>query len=133
MSDFNQLFLNTDGKLNRMSYFKRLLAVALIEILVVIALLVIFSDDYGNIGSGGEFLIMAVTIAFQIPYYCLNVRRLRDIGRDETLAYVSAALGVLNSFFDPDPFAMTKIQMLIMLIYFAVDLYILLVPGKADD
>ena len=129
--DFQSLFLKREGRLNRLRYFKRSMAIMGIEFLAAFFVGMIFSDDIGNISTSGEIIISIVGILALIPGYCLDVRRLHDLDKDEVLAYVNAALGAIFAIagtnFDLDnmPFYLVALS----LPSFAISVYLFFFAG----
>ena len=64
------MFLRKEGRLNRLRYFKRMLAVLGAHIGVVIILWAILSDSWGNTSAGVDALIAIISIGFAYPEYC---------------------------------------------------------------
>lgn len=76
-----EMFFSTEGRLNRMRYFKRTLLVTVVGFVLWTLIFVIFSDGAGNTNSTGDFMINLVGIMILFPKYYLDVRRLKDIGK----------------------------------------------------
>ena len=79
--NLQEMFLSTNGRLNRMRYFKRSLAVFALELILVAVIIMVFGDAWGNLSSTGTTLLFAVIVASLAPQFCLSVRRIKDIGR----------------------------------------------------
>lgn len=79
-------FFSTEGRLNRMRYFKRWL---MIDIILLILIGIVSSNPKGDIMAN------LILIAAIIPEYCLNVRRIKDIGKDENFVNGIAGLEVV--------------------------------------
>lgn len=91
---FNIIF-KTSGRLNRLRYLKRCLAVAFIELVILGVAYTLFSNEWGMLSGFGNVLITILLIAGQVPYYCLNVRRLHDLDKGDTLAQVLFGIDVV--------------------------------------
>lgn len=89
----------------------------------------LFSDNWGNLSTFGSIVCVAIIIVGQIPYYCLNVRRLHDMNKDETLAYVLLGLGVAGAISGSDVFSMTTFETLAYCVETIAGLYLLFFPG----
>ena len=92
-------FFSTTGRIGRMTFFKRSVVLILIEIFLM--MIVGFIAALWTFNSPNSDLIMTaamfiVGLAAIFPIYCLNVKRLHDLGKDETLAKVFAGLGILG-------------------------------------
>ena len=113
-------FFSTQGRLNRQRYFNRTLLVIFAQIILMGIISAICSTPWGDVTRSGEALIGMVGVAALIPKYCLDVRRLKDIGKafpgtkakdctESTVqlgAAMYAVLGLINMYFlnnwDPD-------------------------------
>ena len=73
---FADMFFKKDGRLNRWRYFKRMLLVSIIRFIIIIGLVIIMADDFGNTSTGEDVFITIVSLCFLIPEYILTVRRL---------------------------------------------------------
>lgn len=88
-------FFSTKGRLNRMRYFKRWLIVELVMFVLCGIVASTFSTPWGDVTHTGEVMINLILIATIIPNYCLNVRRIKDIGKDENIVSGVATLEAL--------------------------------------
>lgn len=79
--NLQEMFLSTNGRLNRMRFFKRNLAVVALELILVAVIIAIFGDAWGNLNSTGNTLLFVVIAASLVPQFCLGVRRVKDIGK----------------------------------------------------
>ncbi len=129
-----EIFLKRDGRLNRLRYFKRILAVYLIMFLILIPVGAIFGDDWGNLSSFGELLVTGINLVALFPLYCLDVRRLHDMDKDETLAKISFGLGAIGAFVaSNDPFDLSPTEMIVYLVETVIGLYMLFSPGTEGE
>ena len=91
-------FLTTTGRINRLTFFKRSIALAVINFLTIF--LTIFLIMLGTMSttppSWMNFLLIAIMGALLIPQYCLNVKRLHDFGKDATLAKIFLFINFLT-------------------------------------
>ena len=74
-----EMFLKKDGRLNRLRYLKRMLAVFGARLATIVILWIILSDSWGNVSAGVEGLITIASLAYVYPEYCLTLRRLKDL------------------------------------------------------
>ena len=88
-------FFSTTGRLNRMRYFKRWLAVDIVMFILVGIVSSICSTPWGDLTPTGNILVNLVLAATLVPDYCLNVRRIKDIGKDENFVKGIAGLEVV--------------------------------------
>ncbi len=93
---FRDNFLKTKGRLNRKRFFKRGLVLGGLSFLLLIIIAVICDDGMGDITDGGALLLMGLLIGVNIMYYCLAVRRLHDLGKNNTLAIVLLVVAIVQ-------------------------------------
>ena len=82
METLKEKFLTTTGRINRMTFLRRNLAIVLATFIVFFIIEII-----------AETIVAFLLI---VPEYCLNVQRLHDIGKDETLAKVLAGISLFS-------------------------------------
>ena len=129
-------FFRRDGRLNRLRYFKRSMMIALVSMIVVLGIILMDVNALGHLSSFGNGLIKFFSAAVQIPIFCLMVRRLHDMNKDETLAYVYIAMSLSTIIFQGNDFLVTEPSQLENVITFVngiLALYILLWPGTKGD
>ena len=127
-------FFKRDGRLNRWRYFKRFLVLTLVQMIVLIVIFVTMSNMIGELTTRGIVVTNFFYVIWQIPLYCLMVRRLHDIGRDEKLAQICFAINLalvilspeknINATVDPSP-----VELIILLAAGFIGLYIMFCPG----
>lgn len=92
-STIQEMFLTTNGRLNRMRYFKRWLVLDIVTIILSVVISELFSTGSGdNLTSTGEIILNVMFVSMLIPRFCLDVRRIKDIGQSETVVYGVAGL-----------------------------------------
>ena len=129
-----EMFLNQSGRLNRLRYFKRVMAIFLVSLVAMLPVTIIFGDDFGNLSSFGNILVTLINLAILIPFYCLDVRRLHDMDKDETLAKVSLAIGISVAIIPVDDiFSVPTPLMIVYLIGTVLGLYMLFSPGTKGE
>ena len=125
-------FFKRDGRLNRWRYFKRffLLNLAVFFILTV-GLTFLGNPDPDNISTAENIWLKVIVLLALVPQFFLMARRLHDMDKGETLAYVTVALNVVNTInLDYVSSGSPSIlERLLGAIQILVELYILLVPG----
>lgn len=99
-------FFSTKGRIGRMTFFRRSILLMLVELIVLFV--VGFAAIISTVGADATasppawFDIATSVIMFGalLPQYCLNSKRLHDVGKDDTLAKiflgVSALVSVVN-------------------------------------
>lgn len=130
-STFQELFLKTTGRLNRLRYFKRIMAVMLITLAISLPPAIIFSDEFDNLTAFGEIVLSIINICALVPYYCLDVRRLHDMGKDDTLAKISVLIGIVVAVVEvPDEVDLMPVPLMIVyLVGTVIGFYLLFAPG----
>ena len=124
-------FFRRDGRLNRWRYFKRITVVALVMSVIITANFLTDMNALGLLSPTGDIIFKGVSLAALIPIFCLMVRRLHDIGRDEKLAYIAVAINVVSILsMDHTTIAEPTIfQYILGIIVSAINLYCLFCPG----
>lgn len=74
-----EYFFGLDGRLNRKSFFIRLLIIRIVKIMVVGISFINISDDYGNTSFLTGLPILLALCIFIYANYCINVRRQKDL------------------------------------------------------
>ena len=135
MEYFQKNFLTAEGRLNRWKYFKLLLILSLIELVAVVILFMIFSDEFWNLTSVGETLTNIIAVAALLPTYFLDVRRLHDFNQDDTLAKISAALTFYTTIFIDfeNLIFMSALDRVVGVATFVLAMYILFKPGTRGE
>ena len=93
---FAENFLTRDGRLNRWRFVKRNIVLGLIESLILMVIFYLCTDIHMQLSTTGVILVKIVSFIALIPYFCLVVRRLHDMNKDEKLAYVILGLNVIS-------------------------------------
>ena len=129
-------FFRRDGRLNRWRYFKRNIAVALTSIIILLGIIILDINALGHLSSFGNNVIKIFSAAAQIPLFCLMVRRLHDMNKTETLAYIAIGLGLVPIIFRDGDFLVTEpstLENLFNMVSGFISLYIMLCPGTHGD
>lgn len=129
---FDTIFKMT-GRLNRLRYLKRCLAVALFEMVILGVAYMLFANEWGLLSSFGSIVVTILLVAGQVPYYCLNVRRLHDLDKDATLANILLGLGIVGAISSSDIFSMSFMETLSYGVETIAALYLLFFPGTHGD
>ena len=131
-----EMFLKTTGRLNRLRYFKRVMDVTLATLAISFPFFMIFSDEWGNLTSFGNMITTIIGIVALFPMYCLDVRRLQDMNKDNTIAKVSfvlSAITVITAPNDVDVFTMDTSVAIVYLVNSVIGLYLLFAPGTKGE
>lgn len=95
---FFEKFLTTNGRIGRMTYLKRNL---MLMLMVLLATFVIEMSFFAHTLFGATLpawtnaIYPCMMLALCIPDYCLNTKRLHDLGKDSTVAKIFLGLGIL--------------------------------------
>lgn len=91
-------FLTTTGRINRLTFLKRSIALVAINFLTIF--FTIFIIMLGTMSTTPplwmNFISIAIMGVLLIPQYCLNVKRLHDFGKDATLAKIFLVINFLT-------------------------------------
>lgn len=125
-------FFRRDGRLNRWRYFKRMLLIGVIEIIILSVIFVIDVNALGELSTPGNAIVNLVCFAGMIPFYCLGVRRLHDMGKSDTLIRANIALDIFLTLAHGKNFLVTEPSLalnILSVVSGVIGLYILLWPG----
>ncbi len=109
------------------------MAVIVIEMIVILLAFMLFTNSYGQLSGPGSLVVAAILIGGQVIYYCLNVRRLHDLNKDETLAYILLGLGLISALSSSDVFDMSAFERLSYCVETLGSLYLLFAPGTHGE
>ena len=95
---FKEKFLTTTGRINRLTFFKRSIALFVINFLTIFftIFLIMLGTTSTNPPSWMTFILIAIMGVLLIPQYCLNVKRLHDFGKDATIAKIFLVINFLT-------------------------------------
>ncbi|MCR5834086.1 MAG: DUF805 domain-containing protein [Selenomonadaceae bacterium] len=85
-------FFKREGRLNRLRYFKRLIVVGTIESIILANVLIMGLNALLELSTSALIFFKVTAIAALYPIFCLMVRRLHDMDKDEKFAYVFVAI-----------------------------------------
>lgn len=132
---FEKFFTKT-GRLNRMTYLIRNLALLAVECFAIIVvgfvgvLGIVFLDSDPTWVEGSITSLMILAL---IPDYFLNVKRLHDLGKDDTLAKIFLGVGILMTAYDwafPAISIVTPAPVVISIATLAFSVYLLFAKGE---
>ena len=129
-------FFRRDGRLNRLRYFKRNVVVFLAAIVILFVVIVMDVNALGHLSSFGNGAIKIFSAVILIPTFCLMVRRLHDMDKSETLAYIYAVLSLVVVLFRDNDFLVTEpstLENLLNIVSSFIGLYIFFCPGTKGD
>ena len=93
-------FFTTNGRIDRMTFLKRNLILLLMFFLatVIIELCFFSYTLFGaTLPDWTTAIYPCIMFAMLIPDYCLNTKRLQDLGKDSTLAKIFLGFGILSN------------------------------------
>lgn len=126
-------FFKRDGRLNRWRYFKRSVVLGFVDLIFLMMIFFTDVNALGELSTFGNAMVKAVVLIFQLPFYCLMVRRLHDIDHSEKLAQLSLAMSIATVFFTDyninAPANQSLIESIIVLVNGAIGLYVLFRHG----
>ena len=102
---FENLF-KTNGRLNRLRYFKRSIGIFLLYVILLIATVAIFADpSSGDVAATGIIVCIVLSILFPIGSICLTIRRLHDLNLTGWLCLLMTVPAVNTAFWIYTTFA----------------------------
>lgn len=125
-------FFRRDGRLNRWRYFKRNLVIFFVAMIILLGIIIVDVNALGHLSSFGNNAVKIFSAAVQVPIFCLMVRRLHDMNKNETLAYVAIGLSLAGTLFQGNDFLVKEpstLENLLNVVSGFINLYILLCPG----
>lgn len=129
-----EMFLKTSGRLNRKRYFKRSFALGALQMLIMGIMVTLSMVMYGYIPESVEIFCGIIGWLFMIPSYCLIVRRLHDINKDNKLAIASMVGGfLLLILIDPTDWDNALVLMIVSLIFCGVMAYFIFRDGTHGE
>lgn len=96
----------TDGRLNRLRYFKRSFGILFLYVILLTASVAIFFEpSSGDIAATGLISIVVLSILFAIGSICLTIRRLHDLNLTGWLCLLMTVPAVNTAFWIYTTFA----------------------------
>lgn len=133
-----EMFFKSEGRINRLRFFKRTIVVALFSAFLMIILGAIFGPEIDlnkppspndPVDPSLAFIYLAVSIFALIPYYFLYVRRLHDLNMNNNLAIVVTVAGFIGIFTGDDVNNASMISVLATLATGFITLYLIFADG----
>ena len=96
----------TNGRLNRLRYFKRSVGILILYVILLIATAAIFFEpSSGDVAATGLILIVGLSILLPIGSICLTIRRLHDLNLTGWLCLLMTVPAVNTAFWIYTTFA----------------------------
>ena len=131
-----EIYFSSEGRINRWRYFKYNVALSILLFLIIFiaALFILFryslSFNTEEIINSMDTFNRAVNLLALVPMYFLNVKRLHDMNKDNTLAIIfSVAYIILNLVDETMPLLPTLAAILASLVSLVLGFYFLLKKG----
>ncbi len=137
MSDetFRQKFFTTEGRINRMTYLKRNLFLFFMIFATLFA--IEFFGFIADLSPAGINIICNIAmILFLVPGFCLDVKRLHDLGKDSTLAKIFLGFSIFSAAYNwhlPIAIGLTPIEIIISIASLGFAFYLLFARGEDQD
>ncbi|MBI2253744.1 MAG: DUF805 domain-containing protein [Proteobacteria bacterium] len=125
MSNWQSIYLSSQGRLARLPYFGYSLLLGVLYFAVVAVLGMV-------LGVAGLFIGVALYLVLVLPFYNLMAKRLQDFGKPGKYAWGVIAIGVLGMLLSMSA-SMTGIGSLFSLLQLLLALLILFLPGTAGE
>ena len=127
----NDMFFKMNGRLNRLPYFKRILVLFLVELVLYILGSVVLLEPWEESNSTRDGFKTVCGLIALYPELCLNVRRLQDLDKGKDWAYWIAGVGAIASmssnFFDTTKGAVLAV------VYLGITVYLMLAEGTKGE
>ena len=127
------MFLKSDGRLNRLRFIKRTFVVGLFNIVAMLILAVIFQVEVENPSSVFLILSLAISVVCLIPYYFLYVRRLHDLNMNNKLAIINTVTSFICIFSGDDPNNASMLSAIAGLTTGCITLYLFFADGTHGE
>jgi len=125
MSNWQSIYLSSQGRLARLPYFGYSLLLAVVYIAVVMVLGMI-------IGVAALFVGVVLYLALVLPFYNLMAKRLQDFGKPGKYAWGVIAIGVVGTLMSMST-SLAGIGSLLSLLQGLLALLILFLPGTPGE
>ncbi|MBQ7630304.1 MAG: DUF805 domain-containing protein [Selenomonadaceae bacterium] len=122
---FAEHFLKLEGRLNRLRYLKRILVLMLIGAIIGAVAGVIFHADTGEF----ELVIIIMSFCMMPMQYCLAVRRLHDMNRNENIAQFYICCGLASNLMVLLNYSLETFATILSLIISVLAIFFLVMPG----
>ena len=136
-NNFEDIFFKRNGRLNRLRYLKRNLAIFGINFLLILVGTILLLGEYEDTNSTFEIYVTICGLLMLYPRYCLDVRRLQDLDGDTDWAKWIAGMGAL-AIIDPERLVAGSgliglLGIFVVLAYVGISLYLVFAPGTKGD
>ena len=131
-----EMFLNRSGRLNRLRYFKRTIALNVFWIVMILLGTAVLLEEWEYTSTPYEVYCVVLGLAKLFPEYCLNVRRLHDLDNEDLfIAKWIAAMDALTIFLSAtgDDFMESSKGIVMLFLYLIFTLYLLFARGTKGD
>ena len=95
-----QMFFKSNGRLNRLRYFKRKLVLGVLLYVLIYLGYKVLGYEYGQENSSAAMYNTIISLIFVVPNFFLNVRRLQDMNKGKLLAVIYAIITSVMAFLD---------------------------------
>ena len=133
-------FLTTTGRINRATFFRRTVGLIVAEVLLMffLMILIMLGTMSTDLPNWANVFFFGFTILTLIPDYCLNTKRLHDLGKDSTLAKVFLGIGILSAAYSAangllitsEDIPLTPIEFMASVVTLAFMVYLLFAKGN---
>ena len=125
---WKEMFLRTDGRLNRKRYIKRTLLLCAVAIVAAVITALLFTDAETGLTVAGSVVLLAVILGVYVVSFCLNVRRLHDLNMNKDLAVAIIVTSVIATLSEG-----SLISDLLSLFNFGVGIFLMAKCGTTGD
>lgn len=126
-----ETFLSRDGRLGRFSYFKRMIVLEIVRIMLLVIVEWLLLKEWETMNTPCAIVESLISLFALYPDYCLTVRRIKDINKSLSLANIYifiAGIYTIGASID-NQFIYSAGGKLLVLIYMGFAIYFLFTPG----
>ena len=125
-----QMFFKSNGRLNRLRYFKRKLVLGVLLYVLIYLGYKVLGYEYGQENSSAAMYNTIISLIFVVPNFFLNVRRLQDMNKGKLLAVIYAIITSVMAFLDFTGINyMLYFSLILVTAVFFIGGYMLISPG----
>ena len=95
-----EIFFRTSGRINRWRYFTRRVIISVLTKIFLFIGYEVLGYEYGQVTTAAGIYNGVISLIFLVPIFCLTVRRLQDMNKGRTLAFVYVAMNIFMAFSD---------------------------------
>ena len=132
---WRQKFLTTEGHIGRVTYFER--SILLVVLTFIVMFITLFFGEIANIAPAKvDIVLNIITLLLLVPNFCLDVKRLHDLGKDSTLAKIFLGISLFAIAYNwvfPALTEITPLNVVTSIASLGFTFYLLFARGEDND